>query len=490
MFELMIPLDTGSKKPLYEQIYDYIRRNITDGKISRGEKLPSTRLLAGNLQISRSTVESAYEQLLSEGYIESKRGSGYYVGYISELYFCSRFAGQKTGKKKTAGFRTKEAFLDREKYRIVFSPEENEFAYFPYNAWRRITREVLAADDPSLFLTGEAAGEMELREAVCSYLYRARGVNCDPKQMIVGAGNEYLLMLLVQILGGKRKVAAENPTYLKAYRTLLNMGCEMVPVRMDKSGICMEDIKEKNPEIVYVMPSHQFPMGTVMPMKRRLELLQWAKERQGRYIIEDDHDSEFRYRGKPVPSLQGSDAGGTVIYIGTFSKSISPSIRVSYMVLPETLLDAYDANCGFYAPTVPKEQQKVLAAFLNQGCFERYLNKMRRIYKTKRDVFLALLKKESWVRTIYGDGAGMHLLVELKTEKSGTQVVREAEAKGIRVYDLEEYRILDSGKQENRFPTLLLGYGALSEEEMREGISCLREIVSIQSEHTISGRFG
>lgn len=477
MLELMIPLNGGRGKPLYEQIYDYIRKNIADGKISRGERLPSTRLLSAHLQVSRSTAELAYEQLLSEGYIESKRGSGYYVSDISGLYFSSRCANRQRQKENPPQSGEKEECLDRAKRCIAFSPEENDFSYFPYNIWRKISRELLSADDPSLFKAGEAAGEWELREAVCSYLYHARGVSCSPGHLIAGAGNEYLLMLLVQVLGGKKKVAMENPTYLKAYGTFVNMGCEMLLLGMDAGGIRMEEIRKYDPDVVYVMPSHQFPMGTVMPMKRRLELLQWASEKPGRYIIEDDHDSEFRYRGKPIPSLQGNDANGNVIYIGTFSKSISPSIRVSYMALPEPLLDAYHANCGFYASTVPKEQQKVLASFLNDGYFERHLNKMRRIYKAKHDMLLSLLKEEAWVRKIYGDYAGMHLLVELNTKKSGAKIVTEAKEKGVRVYDLEEYMVPGTSRGKEAAPTLLLGYGALSEDEMKKGILCLRKIV-------------
>lgn len=480
MLELMIDLNSDSGKPLYEQIYDYIRIHIADGKISRGEKLPSTRLLSEHLQVSRSTVELAYGQLLSEGYIDSKPSRGYYAGDISDLYLNGRVCGNANAGGKKCGnsiMETKPAAADSCRYRINFSPDENDYAYFPYHAWRKISRDMLYADDPSLFCAGEAAGEWELRQAVCQYLYHARGVWCTPEQMIIGAGNEYLLMLLAQILGGGKRVAMENPTYLKAYRTLCNMNYEMLPAEMDKSGIRMEEIKRYDPDLVYIMPSHQFPMGTVMPMKRRLELLHWAAMRENRYIIEDDHDSEFRYKGKPIPSLQGNDAAGTVIYIGTFSKSISPAIRVSYMILPKRLLASYYEHCGFYASTVPKEQQKALTAFLNEGYFERYLNKMRRIYKGKHDLFFSLLKQEKWVRRIYGDHAGMHLLAELNVKKSASWAVNLAKKKGVRAYDLKEYMILGAKPKEGMRETLLLGYGALSEEEMKEGIACIREIL-------------
>lgn len=473
MLELMIHLDNNSRKPLYEQIYDYIRIEIADGKISCGEKLPSTRFLAKYLQVSRSTVALAYEQLLSEGYIESEPCRGYYASNISELYIDE----EKTYLPPRYSREMKVSEPMVEKYRINFSANRNEFQYFPYNAWRKISKELLAEDDPTLFYSGEPAGEWDLRQAIGNYLYHARGVNCKNNQIIVGAGNEYLLILLAQVLGSTKRVAMENPTYLKAYQTLLKMKYEMISVTRDKDGISIDDLRRIDPDIVYTMPSHQFPLGTVMPMKRRLELLHWAAEKEGRYIIEDDHDSEFRYKGKPIPSLQGSDQNGKVIYIGTFSKSISPAIRVSYMVLPETLLAAYNANCGFYAATVPKEQQKLLAEFLNQGYFERYLNKMRRIYKAKHDYFLALLKKEKWVHKIYGDYAGMHLLVEMNTRMPTEEVVEKAKQKGIRVYALEEYKIPNTNLSPNHPPTLLLGYGALNEKEMQEGVVCIRNII-------------
>ncbi len=469
MTELMIPLDNDSARPLYQQIYEYIRKEIADGKISCGEKLPSTRLLAKHLLLSRSTVETAYEQLFAEGYIEARDRRGYYASDISKLYL--EGAGQKERKSRIP-VRTEE----KENYKVVFSPEGSEMGCFPYGVWRKISKELLSGDDPELFLSGEPAGERKLREAVCRYLYHARGVNASPEQIVVGAGNEYLLILLAQILGEKKRVAMENPTYLKAYYTFSHMHYDICAIEMDGGGILLEEVETEKPDIVYTMPSHQFPMGAVMPMKRRLELLHWALGGE-RYIIEDDHDSEFRYRGKPIPSLQGIDRKGSVIYMGTFSKSISPSLRVSYMVLPEGLLERYRKNCGFYASTVPKEQQLKLTAFFNQGHFERYLNRMRGVYKGKHDYLLGLLRKEPWVHKIYGDNAGMHLLVEVDSLLSQEDIVNRAKENGVVVYTLEEYQIPGSVLKEKEYPTLLLGYGALTEKEMQYGVEVLGEIV-------------
>lgn len=480
MIELMIHLDASSGVPLYGQIYEYIRLHIADGKISRGEKLPSTRLLASHLQISRSTVELAYEQLLSEGYIESRPYRGYYVNDISGLYLSGK--GRMLQSAATQEQPEHAAGTEAVPVRIDFSPNRNEMKFFPYSVWRRISKNVLAEDDPELFLSGEAAGEMELRKAICGYLYHARGVNCTPDQLIVGAGNEYLLILLSQVLGTDRTVVMENPTYLQAYHTLTHMHYHVTGVSRDAEGICMEDIRHTDPDIVYTMPSHQFPMGTVMPMKRRLELLQWAAEKENRYIIEDDHDSEFRYKGKPIPSLQGNDTMQTVIYIGTFSKSIGSAIRVSYMVLPEKLLADYHANCGFYSSTVPKEQQRMLTAFLEQGSFERHLNRMRGIYKNRHDLFLRMLRNENWVHRIYGDHAGMHLLVEAESALSAEELVHYVREQGIRIYALEEFMIPGESSPAMEYPTLVLGYGALEEEDMLQGIRCIRDVIRTQGQ--------
>ena len=313
MNEMMIPLSHDEKIPLYQQIYDHIRIEIMDGKIPQGEKLPSTRFLSSHLQVSRSTVELAYEQLVSEGYIEAQPYRGYYVSDVSDLLDLKENSQQpKEEEPKRAKNRTLETHID-------FSPFAVDVEHFSFNAWRKVNKNLLSTDNANLLTAGDGAGEAEFREEICNYLYQSRGVICEASQIIVGAGNEYLLMLLSQILGAGRRVAMESPTYVQAYETFLNLGYQVCAVDMDAQGIRMEQLRSEQADIAYVMPSHQFPMGTVMPMKRRMELLKWAAEDEDRYLIEDDHDSEFRYKGKPIPSLQGSDQNEKVIYLGTVS---------------------------------------------------------------------------------------------------------------------------------------------------------------------------
>lgn len=476
MIEIMIDLQGGAKAPLYEKIYDAIKNEILLGRIATGEKLPSTRLLAGHLSVSRSTVEMAYEQLLAEGYIKAEPCRGFFVCDVTELY---RFGEEPLqGDQTSGGFQeekekeTDEAFG---KDTVDFSPYVIDSEHFPFNIWRKIYKNVLLDDREELLLPGDGQGDYGLRRAIAAYLHQARGVNCAPSEIIIGAGNEYLEILLSQILGRGKKVLMENPTYPQAYRTFLNMGHK---VELLTRGMQTGEVREKNADIVYVMPSHQFPLGTVLPLKQRLELLQWASENEGRYLIEDDHDSEYRYRGKPIPSLQSVDRFGKVIYLGTFSKSIAPSLRISYMVLPPPLLERYRQRCGFYSSTVPKIQQEVLKAFLEGGHFERHLNKMRGIYRGKHDFLLGELKKRKWAAAIRGDHAGLHVLVEIKSKKSEREICRQAKEKGVFVHGLLEYYVFGEERdcerqKESGTPVLLLGYGKLTEKEICYGLGIL-----------------
>lgn len=478
MKELTIPIRQRDRIPIYQQIYEYIRDDIKDGKISPGEKLPSTRFLAKHLQVSRSTVELSYEQLVSEGYVRPAAGSGFYVCRLAEPGLAAPAAHAGRRLERTEGVLAGEGlFRETEllKVRYNFSPYGTEWPEFSMNAWRKATRSMLQEPMEELFLPGEAQGEANLRQAVCAYLHQARGVNCDRSQVIIGAGNEYLLLLLHQLLEGVGGIAMESPTYPQAYQIFRNLGWRVEAAPMDGGGMLLEELYKSGMQVAYVMPSHQFPLGTVMPMGRRQELLSWAGEAPGRYIIEDDYDSEFRYKGKPIPSLQGSDPYGCVIYLGTFSRSIAPSVRVSYMVLPPALLPAYRKRCGFYSSTVARTQQQTLYHFMQDGYFERHLNKLRSIYRVRHDKLLALLKQRSWVKALKGEGAGLHVLVEADTPLSEKALLERARALGVRIYGLHEYMIEEAGQKDlwQERPVLLLGYGGLDEGRIAEGIRLL-----------------
>lgn len=461
--ELLIPLDSRSKKPLYEQIYSHIRAEIRSGALKAGDRLPSTRVLAEHLKVSRSTTQMAYDQLLAEGYMESRPCRGYFVSHLEELVETGP-SGEKemeTTAEPDAG------------WLVDFSPRGIDLDSFPYHVWRKLSRNTLVDDNKEMFHSGNHQGEPGLRGAIRSYLHSARGVNCSPEQIIVGAGSEYLLMLLYQILGGKRVIAMENPTYKQAYRVFQSLGCEVCPVEMDTNGMEPGILAESGADVAYVMPSHQFPTGIVMPVGRRQELLRWAAEEPGRYIIEDDYDSEFRYRGKPIPALQGMDRSGRVIYLGTFSKCIAPAIRVSYLVLPMQLLKRYRSQTSFYASTVSRIDQNILYQFLSQGYFERHLNRMRAIYKTKHDTLMEQIEPLRDQFEIRGENAGIHILLTARSGETEEALIRKAAEAGVKVYGLSSYFI--HPEHNHRPSTVILGYASLDEAQIEAGIRILKE---------------
>lgn len=481
--ELMIPLK-NSEMPYYEQIYSYIREEIKRGNLKAGTRLPSTRLLAEHLKVSRSTTQMAYEQLLSEGYIESVPCRGYYIARIDELVDTGQSRGaqspsfsgcllQPAGQSDSClSERESEKSQNRPQITVDFSPRGVDMDSFPFNTWRKITKNTLIDDNKEMFATGDPQGEPAFREAIRSYLHLARGVNCTADQIIVGAGSEYLLMLLTQILGPGLTIGMENPTYKQAYRVFDSLGCRVVPVEMDQYGLNVSLLEESGAQTAYVMPSHQYPTGIIMPVKRRQELLNWAGRKEGRYLIEDDYDSEFRYKGKPIPALQGMDSRDCVIYSGTFSKSIAPAIRVSYLVLPRPLLAIYREKMGFYSSTVSRIDQNILYQFMTGGYYERHLNRMRAIYKIKHDTLLGALKPLEKQFMIKGEYAGLHLLLTDRCGRSEDWLVESAARAGVKVYGLSSYVI---GGRCVKEPTVVLGYSRLKEEEIKEGIRLLTD---------------
>lgn len=460
MNDLIIPLDTASREPVYEQIYRYIKEEIKNGSLPFHGRLPSTRALARHMQISRSTVDLAYAQLTAEGYLEAVPCKGYFVAQVDTLYI-SGTERQRTEQRPQP---------EKQACRYDFSPRGIDLQSFPYNIWRRLTKNTLIDDKKEIFELGDPRGDDTLREAICQYLHHARGVSCSPEQLIIGAGNEYLLMRLSQLLPQGCRIAMEDPTYRQAYRVFQSLGHEVTPVEMDGSGMDIRQLEESGASVSYVMPSHQYPLGIVMPIKRRLELLAWA-DGGDRYIIEDDYDSEFRYRGKPIPALQGSDRKDRVIYMGTFSKSVAPAIRLSYMVLPNSLLERY-WSYGFYSSTVSRIDQNIMESFIREGHFERHLNRMRAVYKAKHDLLLGELRDLKGF-VISGENAGLHMLLTETGDRTEEELIGLAARGDVRVYGLSDYYIRAAREQHK---TVILGYANMTEEEIREGAGRLKEM--------------
>ncbi|MCM1091609.1 MAG: PLP-dependent aminotransferase family protein [Butyrivibrio sp.] len=464
MYDMTIRLQPNSDKCLYEQIYEHIRHEIWEGKLLSGERLPSTRSLAEYLQVARSTVDYAYDQLQSEGYIESKPYKGYFVCPMEEMLWLS-------DEERESVSAPKQDTSQQDLIAYDFAPHGIDMSGFPFSVWKRINKNILNDGNSELFARGEPQGDYELRLTISRYLHSSRGVNCEPEQIIVGAGNDYLLMLLEKILGRQVEIAMENPTYMRTWQIFQSFGYHVTTIPMDENGILVSALETTGARVAYVMPSHQFPTGTVMPIGRRMELLKWANRGGDRYLIEDDYDSEFRYRGKPIPSLQASDEKGKVIYIGTFSKAIAPAIRVSYMVLPRTLLEVYRRDCYFYSCTVSRIDQRVLNEFIRDGYFERHLNKMRKLYRAKHDLLLQELAPFEGGFEVSGEHGGLHLLLTARSDVTEVSLIRRAAEKRVRVYGMSDSCV---EPLEGR-ATVLLGFGAMEENAIRQGVGKLKE---------------
>ena len=483
MYDMTIRLQQNSDKCLYEQIYEHIRHEIWEGKLLCGERLPSTRSLANYLQVARSTVEYAYDQLLSEGYIESRPYKGYFVCPMEELLQLESMESEEfdieaqgmanrngNAVDRTEGDKCNAETTDKILY--DFAPHGIDMSAFPFSVWKRLQKNILNEGNEKLWAKGHSQGDYQLRLTISRYLHSSRGVNCEPEQIIVGAGNDYLLMLLEKILGRHVGIAMENPTYMRTWRIFRSFAYPVYTVPMDESGMMVGKLEQTEAKVAYLMPSHQFPTGTVMPIGRRTELLKWANGAPDRYLIEDDYDSEFRYRGKPIPSLQSSDDHDKVIYMGTFSKAIAPAIRVSYMVLPKPLLEIYHRECFFYSCTVSRIDQGVLNEFIQVGDFERHLNKMRKLYRAKHDLLLEELEAFETKFNVTGEHGGLHLLLVAKGHEKEEELIRNARNVGVRVYGLSDSCVegIVPGKA-----AVLLGFGAMSQQEIKEGVAKLKE---------------
>lgn len=497
MRELMIALDAKSRKPLYEQIYDYMKREMLEGTIVPGERLPSARALSGFLGVSRSTTDLAYDQLQAEGYIKSEPRKGYFAADVRLLYGTEfsevpkqaagntwinqkhdistrKIDGKSKNEKAGNSDIPSSNSISIEKYRYDFNLNDVDTGANASNLWKKISRRVFQEDTGELFRQGCPEGDEELRLALRDYLFHARGVRCSADQILVGAGNDYLLMILSNLLGTQSVLAFENPTYKSASDTMRILGHEIRCVRMDDCGMSVESLEESKADVAYVMPSHQFPLGIVMPVERRIQLLDWAAKKDGRYIIEDDYDSEFRYVGKPIPALQGIDPMEKVIYMGTFSKSISPATRISYMVLPKELVERRKAKGHFYAQTVSRMDQKIIRILLTEGYFERHLNRMRSLYKNKQELMVAKLQNSNQF-LLSGDNAGLHIVLTFQDGQREENLMKKAAGHSMRIYGSREYQIQPIS--ESQPARILLGYGGLDLEELEKMLSILLDKV-------------
>ncbi len=345
----------------YYTLYKMIKEMILSGEYKAGEKLPSKRIMADKTSFSTITVESAYSRLADEGYIFSRERSGYFVAEIDGIYPSESQKGRV----------------------LPLLAEENEepSGDFEYSVWFKTMRKVMSDKGDRLFVKSPSKGCAVLRNAISEYLYRYRGMFAEPERIIIGSGAEQLYDTIVRIFGRDKIYGIEDPSYAQIETVYSGMGVSLEKLKMGKNGIESEALRTSSSDILHVTPFHSYPSGVTTSVKKRYEYLAWAREGK-RYIVEDDFDSEFFVPGHPIESLYSLDKNGLVVYMNTFSKSLSPSMRMGYMILPKSLLNVYDERMGMYSCTVPVLDQYVLAEFITSGNFERHLNRMRRRMKS------------------------------------------------------------------------------------------------------------
>ena len=424
--------ENRGKDSLYEYLYKQIKSDILTFRLSPDEKLPSKRSLAKHLNVSTITVENAYSQLMAEGYIYSKPKSGFYV---SRLQSTSAFADIEVKHEY------EEVKSEKKRYQVDFIDNSAVKDSFPFSAWTKLMRETMSENSQALMMRSPSQGIWELRKAISDNLMQFRGMSVNPDRIVIGAGTEYLYGLIIQLLGHDKKYAVEDPGYQKISKIYGSNRVDCIHVPIDSTGINISVLEESNADILHISPSHHFPTGIVTPVSKRYEILAWAGKSENRYIIEDDYDSEFRMMGKPIPSLQSIDNSGKVIYINTFSKSLASTIRISYMILPEELIDRYRRELGFYSCTVSNFEQYTLAAFIKKGYFEKHINRMRTYYRNQRDSIVSAIKKHKYFNRveIKEENSGLHFLLWVDTDYSDEELIERASQNGVNISCLSQY---------------------------------------------------
>lgn len=444
--------------PLYEQVYKCIKNDIVSGVLRPGEKLPSKRTFANNNGISTITIQNAYDQLISEGYIYTIPKKGYYVANIVGMPQIAK------NYKVSLDIKLPEA---PKQYAIDLSSNKMNPDNFPFSVWAKLSREVISDRSKELMEVPACGGVFKLRTAIADHLQSFRGMLVDPNQIIIGAGTEYLYGLLVQLLGNDKEYCIENPGYKKLVQIYKQYKIKCRYADMDDDGITVEGLRKSKADIAHISPNHHFPTGITMPANRRYEVLAWANEEKERYIIEDDYDSEFRPNGKPLPTLFSIDACEKVIYMNTFSKSLAPTIRISYMVLPVHLVNKFYEQLSFYSCTVSNFEQYTLAAFISQGYFEKHINRMRLFYIRQRKRLIDEIEKSKLTSfcEIIENESGLHFLIRLNTELSDNEIEERLKQNGILIQALSEYYLTSDSRKEHYF---IINYSNIDSQRIPE----------------------
>ena len=453
---LTYTFEKNSGISLYEQLYRYIKSDILSGRLTEGEKLPSKRTLATHLEISVITVKNAYEQLAAEGYIYGVEKKGYYVSRVETPLQSGTAAPLPEAKKEPH-------------YVLDLVTNSISAEYFPFTVWSKAMRQTILEQDKGLLQPMPYNGALVLRRAIADNLQQFRGMTVDPEQIIIGAGTEFLYYLLIQLLGRDRIYAVEDPGYSKIGRIYESNQVPLRRIGLDDAGLSAQELRKSGADVVHISPSHHYPTGIVMPIGRRQELLRWAGEQEGRYILEDDYDSEFRFIGRPIPTMFSADERERVIYLNTFSKTIAPSMRISYMILPPHLMAEYRRRLSFYACTVSGFEQYTLAQFMAQGRYEQHINRMRNRYRQKRDAVIDAIRTGPLAGRveIMEQDAGLHFLMTLDTEMDDAVLRGRAAEKGVRLALLSDYYSVPETAPQH---VVVVNYSGIELDDLHRGL--------------------
>jgi len=474
--ELLLRLDESAQAPLYQQIYEQIRNAVTSGRLTQGDRLVSIRKLSADLGVSHTTVEQAYLQLATEGLVANVPRSGYVVEHVDADYFKLERPSGADDVHDLAKARSREAFYAENRsggeVRYDFSYANLQPDSFPVRTWRRLLDEVLyARTSPELARYAYTDEVRSLQVELSGLLSRTRGVDCAPEQIVVQSGTGESLTMIMQLFDRAADVIGmEDPGYATVGEVARRQGFTMVPLPVDDgSEAFLEAIERQHPKIVFCTPSHQFPTGTLLPLDTRTQLLRWAEENDA-YIIEDDSCNEFRYATRPIPSLQSLDAFGRVIYLCNVSKVLSPSLRVSYAVLPPKLLGRYWNLFNFAHPSVSWLDQEVLARFIAQGYWDAHVRKTAKGYHRCHDELVRCLNATMGdMLEISGTGTGMHLYVTVRNGMDDRELVASALAEGAKVYDTTRMRFPGSAPSSS----VMVGFSAIAFEDIEPGVAAL-----------------
>jgi GntR family transcriptional regulator / MocR family aminotransferase len=456
----------------YDQLYKHMKSEIMSGRIVEGTRLPSIRKLAEFLSVSTTPVETAYQQLLAEGFIESRPRKGYFVQALSHD------SAIPSTRRESRGITVKLEELPAEKpvYTYDFHISRNDFSHFPMRIWRKLLNHILLSEQNDLLYYGNAQGEMELRSELAAYLHQFRGIDCSPEQIVIGAEQHWLISLVCMMLKGTiSKIGAENPGYRLIPETFRMHGFEVEPIPVRRDGVCAGDLYDSGVQLISITPSHQFPRGITLPVSQRLQLLDWARKTNA-YIIEDDYDGEFCYRNKPIPALQGLDPDANVIYLGGFSQALMPDLCIHYLVLPKSLLPNYHQLRSrlYFEQSSSRIYQRTLQLFIQQGHYERHIRKMRNLYQKKHDTLVQSIERHMGKQVeIIGRNAGFYILLRVNSPRSEDELLQLAKEAGVGIASasftwLTPHRERDQSE-------FLIGFAGIDMERIDHGIKLLAE---------------